>query len=148
MAATGFVVEMLFGALGIVPAQREVLVFTEGPSLNYTTVLNMFFLVLAAILVWRFLRTGGPAMLRMMNASEGGAVEVPAGRDATTSDRSRNRHGDSLASFIVNCTQLRLKDDLARHAVAGLGGEGVPRIRKRIDRADVWAKLSRVNHAS
>jgi uncharacterized membrane protein YraQ (UPF0718 family) len=67
MAAAGYVVEVLFGALGIVPTQRDIAVFTTGPSLNYTTVLNVLFLVLAAVLVWRFLRTGGPAMLRMMN---------------------------------------------------------------------------------
>ena len=35
-------------------------------DLNYTTVLNVNFLVLAALLVVRFLRTGGPDMLRMM----------------------------------------------------------------------------------
>jgi len=35
---------------------------------NYTTVLNVVFLTLAAVLVIRFLLTGGPAMLRMMNA--------------------------------------------------------------------------------
>jgi len=70
MAATGYLVEVLFGALGLVPPQRDILIFTEGPSLNYTTVLNVLFLILAAILVWRFLRTGGPAMLRMMNAAE------------------------------------------------------------------------------
>jgi hypothetical protein len=34
---------------------------------NYTAWLNVAFLLLAAMLVWRFLRTGGPAMLRMMN---------------------------------------------------------------------------------
>jgi uncharacterized protein len=33
---------------------------------NYTTILNLFFLTLAAVLVVRFLRTGGPAMLKMM----------------------------------------------------------------------------------
>jgi len=27
------------------------------------------FLILAALLIWRFMKTGGPAMLRMMNAS-------------------------------------------------------------------------------
>ncbi len=70
MAATGYLVEVLFGALGLVPPQRDILIFTEDPSLNYTTVLNVLFLILAAILVWRFLRTGGPAMLRMMNAAE------------------------------------------------------------------------------
>jgi hypothetical protein len=34
---------------------------------NYTSVLNIVFLALAGLLVWRFLKTGGPAMLRMMN---------------------------------------------------------------------------------
>jgi uncharacterized protein len=66
MAAAGYVVELLFGALGIIPANRQVTVITEGPSWNYTSVLNILFLALAAALVWRFLRTGGPAMLRMM----------------------------------------------------------------------------------
>jgi hypothetical protein len=36
-------------------------------AVNYTSVLNVAFLVFAAVLVWRFLRTGGPEMLRMMN---------------------------------------------------------------------------------
>jgi uncharacterized protein len=68
MAAAGYVVEVVFGALGIIPTQRAVTVFTEGPTLNYTSVLNVVFLAFAAILVWRFLRTGGPEMLRLMNA--------------------------------------------------------------------------------
>ncbi len=34
---------------------------------NYTTVLNILFLLIAAVLVIRFLRTGGPAMLKMMS---------------------------------------------------------------------------------
>lgn len=36
-------------------------------SWDYTTWLNIVFLILAGLLVWRFLKTGGPAMLRMMN---------------------------------------------------------------------------------
>ena len=68
MAAAGYVIELIFGAFGIVPTQRAIQVFTEGPTLNYTTVLNVIFLALAAILVWRFLRTGGPEMLRLMHA--------------------------------------------------------------------------------
>jgi hypothetical protein len=36
---------------------------------NYTTVLNIIFLAIAAMLVWRFVRTGGLPMLRMMNKS-------------------------------------------------------------------------------
>jgi hypothetical protein len=35
-------------------------------ELNYTTVLNVIFLVLAVVLVWRFMRTGGPEMLKEM----------------------------------------------------------------------------------
>ena len=40
-----------------------------GITWNYTTWLNIAFLALAAVLVWRFVRTGGIAMLRMMNGS-------------------------------------------------------------------------------
>ena len=66
MAAAGYVVEIVFGALGIIPANRSVGIITQGPQANYTSALNAVFLVIAAILVVRFLRTGGPAMLRMM----------------------------------------------------------------------------------
>lgn len=66
MALAGYVVELLFGALGIIPTNRQVAAITEGMQWNYTTVLNLVFLAVAAILVIRFLRTGGPAMLRMM----------------------------------------------------------------------------------
>ncbi len=71
MAAAGYLVEILFGVIGITPTQRAVVAFTEGPTLNYTTVLNVLFLALAAVLVIRFLRTGGREMLRMMNAPAG-----------------------------------------------------------------------------
>jgi uncharacterized protein len=67
MAAAGYLVELLFGALGIIPTNRAVSAIEQGPSLNYTAVLNAVFLIIAVALVIRFLRTGGPAMLRMMN---------------------------------------------------------------------------------
>ncbi len=67
MAAAGYVVEFLFQALGIIPTNRNVVAITEGIQWNYTSVLNIIFLLLAAILVIRFLRTGGASMLRMMN---------------------------------------------------------------------------------
>ena len=74
MAAAGYVIEVVFGALGIIPTDRNVARITEGISFNYTTVLNVVFLVLATVLVWRFLRTGGPAMLRMMSTPAGGGM--------------------------------------------------------------------------
>ena len=66
MAAAGYVVEFLFEAFGIIPTNRTVVAITEGVSWNYTSVLNIIFLLLAAILVIRFIRTGGLPMLRMM----------------------------------------------------------------------------------
>jgi uncharacterized protein len=73
MVAAGYVVEIVFGLLGITPTTRDAKVVEATIHLNYTTVLNVLFLVLAAVLVVRFLRTGGPAMLRMMgnDSSEG-----------------------------------------------------------------------------
>jgi len=70
MAAAGYVVEFLFGALGIIPTNRDVVAITEGVSWNYTTILNIIFLILAAVLVIRFIRTGGLPMLRMMSKPE------------------------------------------------------------------------------
>ena len=67
MAAAGYVVELLFAALGIIPQNRNVVAFTSGVQWDYTTVLNIVFLVLAAVLVLRFIRTGGISMLKMMN---------------------------------------------------------------------------------
>lgn len=68
MAAAGYAVELLFAALGIVPSDRSVGAIGEDPTLNYTSVLNVVFLVFALVLVIRFLRTGGLAMLRSMTA--------------------------------------------------------------------------------
>ncbi len=70
MAAAGYVVEFLFQALGIIPQNRNVVAITEGVQWNYTSILNIIFLLLAAILVIRFIRTGGIPMLRMMNTPE------------------------------------------------------------------------------
>jgi uncharacterized membrane protein YraQ (UPF0718 family) len=67
MAAAGYVVEFLFEALGIIPNNRNVVAITEGVQWNYTSILNIIFLLLAAILVIRFIRTGGVPMLRMMS---------------------------------------------------------------------------------
>jgi uncharacterized protein len=67
MAGAALIVELIFGAVGLIPAQRNARVVEASISWNYTTWLNIVFLILAALLVWRFLKTGGPAMLRMMN---------------------------------------------------------------------------------
>jgi hypothetical protein len=44
----------------------------QGFAWNYTSWLNLAFLAMAAVMVWRFLKTGGPAMLRHMEHAGGG----------------------------------------------------------------------------
>ncbi|MGM0348911.1 permease [Streptomyces sp. Adlamb9] len=66
IAVAGYVVEFLFGGLGLIPDQATARLPEEGIRWNYTTWLNIAFLLLAASLVIRFLRTGGTAMLRTM----------------------------------------------------------------------------------
>ncbi|MEV0742510.1 permease [Streptomyces sp. NPDC050549] len=76
MAVAGYVVEFTFGGLGLVPDQADAKIPDDGITWNYTTWLNIVFLLLAASLVVRFLRSGGPAMLRMMGGSpDGGEAE-------------------------------------------------------------------------
>jgi uncharacterized membrane protein YraQ (UPF0718 family) len=96
MVLAGYVVEFLFGGLGLIPDQGDAKIPMEGVSWNYTTWLNIAFLLLAAALVWRFLRTGGREMLRMM----GGAPEPEAhhhGAPAPEGHGHAHGHGASGA---------------------------------------------------
>jgi uncharacterized protein len=68
MAVAALIVEAVFAALGLIPTERQAQVVEASISWNYTTWLNIIFLILAALLFWRFMKTGGPQMLRMMNA--------------------------------------------------------------------------------
>jgi uncharacterized membrane protein YraQ (UPF0718 family) len=67
MVAAALAVELLFQALGLVPEERNAKIVEASVTWNYTTVLNIIFIIFAAVLVWRFVRTGGVPMLRMMN---------------------------------------------------------------------------------
>src|SRR5580693_8373789 len=69
MVTAGYIVELLFGAAGLIPSQRNATVMEAGISWNYTTWLNIAFLVLAAVLCVRFVKTGGLPMLRSMGGS-------------------------------------------------------------------------------
>jgi uncharacterized membrane protein YraQ (UPF0718 family) len=67
MATAGLVVELVFGALGLDRTTRNAKVELASVSWNATTVLNLVFLPLAAVLVVRYFRRGGGLkMLRMM----------------------------------------------------------------------------------
>ena len=68
MAGAGLVVELVFRGAGIAPHSRHAKVETAVVTWNYTTALNIVFLVVAAALVWRyFSKGGGWSMLKMMN---------------------------------------------------------------------------------
>ena len=69
MVSAGYLVELLFGAAGLIPTHRNAVVMQAGISWNYTTWLNIAFIALAAALVARFVATGGLPMLRMMGGS-------------------------------------------------------------------------------
>ena len=69
MVTAGYLVELMFGAAGLIPSQRNASVMEAGISWNYTSWLNIAFLTLAAVLVVRFVTTGGIPMMRMMGGS-------------------------------------------------------------------------------
>jgi uncharacterized membrane protein YraQ (UPF0718 family) len=85
MAAAGLVIEFLFDALGLIPTgPRHAKVIEASVTWNYTTFLNIAFLALTAVLLVRFLRTGGVDMLKMMN--------VPAGAGGHDSHEGHGHH--------------------------------------------------------
>jgi uncharacterized protein len=69
MVIAGYLIEFLFGGLGLIPGHRTARIAEEGISWNYTTVLNIIFLLLAGALLVRFFASGGGPMLKMMGGS-------------------------------------------------------------------------------
>jgi uncharacterized membrane protein YraQ (UPF0718 family)/YHS domain-containing protein len=124
MAIAGFVIGLVFQALGLVPTHRSVKVFQTYPEWNYTTFLDVGFLALAAVLGWRFLRTGGLDMLRMMEAS-------PAEKSQTATDpvcgmtvdpataQHRYDYGDSTFYFCSAGCREAFQKDPERHLSSG-----------------------------
>jgi uncharacterized protein len=72
MVVAGYVIEIVFGVLGLIPSERNAKVVDASISWNYTTYLNIAFLLLAAALLVRFIRSGGMPMLKMMGGSPSG----------------------------------------------------------------------------
>ena len=66
MVGAALIVEFLFQGLGLIPQHRAARIVETSITFNYTTVLNIVFLAIAAFLVARFLRTAGPKMMAHM----------------------------------------------------------------------------------
>ena len=80
MAAAGLAVEAIFAAAGIIPTHRPTHIVDTSFQWNYTTVLNLFFLVVFAYLYWLYRnreRFGGGT----------GYATDPVTRHASTHDR-------------------------------------------------------------
>jgi uncharacterized protein len=90
MVAAGYVIEVVFGGLGLIPSPATAKIPDQGVAWDYTTWLNIIFGLLAAVLLVRFFRTGGLSMLRMM----GGA---PDGEDGEHAGHS-HPHEESAAA--------------------------------------------------
>jgi uncharacterized membrane protein YraQ (UPF0718 family) len=72
MVTAGLIVEFVFQGLGLVPHGRHAKVVQASVTFNYTSVLNIIFLGVAALLIWRYFRHGGGIrMLKMMNRPMG-----------------------------------------------------------------------------
>ncbi len=92
MALAGLVIGGLFQLLGLTPAHHFVAVFQTRPSLNYTTFLNIAFLALAAVMGWRFFRTGGLEMLRAMNGPAEPQSDVATDAVGAAHDAAHHHH--------------------------------------------------------
>jgi uncharacterized membrane protein YraQ (UPF0718 family) len=92
MAGAGYIVELVFGALGLVPSTRHAKIAEVALRWDYTSVLNIVFLAVAVVLVVRFVRTGGRPMLHMM----GGGPADGDGHDHGhgPGDGRRELHGE------------------------------------------------------
>ncbi|MGC5258363.1 permease [Gordonia sp. DT218] len=66
MVTTGYIIEIVFHLLNLIPDPSSAHLPEGGISWNYTTWLNIAALALATSLVVRFLRQGGSPMLSMM----------------------------------------------------------------------------------
>ena len=111
MVVAGYAVEIIFGATGLVPATRNAKVLNATVSWDYTTILNIIFLALAAVLVWRFFATGGRPMLKMMGgqpADEAPRPENPPARAPPVSPpKGRPGRPPAVTERITKCLPPR-----------------------------------------
>ncbi len=69
MAGAAYVIEVVFGILHLIPARSAVNVIPQSITWNYTSWLDLIGIAVAAVFLWRFMNTGGPAMLKAMSSS-------------------------------------------------------------------------------
>ncbi len=116
MAISGFLIGGAFQLFGVAPAHFQVAVFSTRPSWNYTTFLDIASLLLVAVFGWRFLSTGGRAMLKAMAApppAHSAAVQDPVCGmtvDPATAQETAEYGGNTFYFCSAGCRSAFTKD--------------------------------------
>lgn len=95
LVVAGYLIELVFAPLGLVPRNRHLTVVDTVPSWDYTIWLNIIFLIIAIALVVVFFRSGSGMMLRMMGGSPSGSSDhaaAPEGPHSTPDDSMSHRN--------------------------------------------------------
>jgi uncharacterized membrane protein YraQ (UPF0718 family) len=91
MVLAGYVVELIFTPLHLVPTNRHLSIIDAGISWNYTTWLNIVFILIALALLVVFFRTGSGSMLTMMGGTPDPEGNNPEG-NTSGEDTSGHKH--------------------------------------------------------
>jgi uncharacterized membrane protein YraQ (UPF0718 family) len=114
MVFAGYAIQLIFGGLGLVPSGRHAKVIQASVQWNYTTVLNIVFLALAAALVYRFVTTDGLPMLRMMGGGPGDehghCGDNEGHQDGVHHDHRPNRDGQRQPAASVRSSTSGAQD--------------------------------------
>ena len=116
IALAGFLVGGAFQLLGLAPTNHVVTVFETRPSWNYTSFLDIAFLVLMAVLAWRFVTTGGIDMLRAHSRRPADTTQVAVDPvcgmsvDKGTAEYRTLRDGDTYYFCSAGCKKTFDKD--------------------------------------
>lgn len=90
MVLAGYAVELLFTPLHLIPTNRHLSIAATSITWDYTTWLNIVFLLVAAFLLVVFTRSGSWPMLRMMSGSPDGGGQDHDGHDHAAHEHSRS----------------------------------------------------------
>ncbi len=109
MAAAGFVTDLIFHALGLIPTVRPTHLVPEHISFNYTTVLNIVFLAIFIGLYWMHRQRGG------LSVDTGRSIDPVCGMQVERSHAPANvRHSHNHYFFCSDRCAERFKEDPER----------------------------------
>ncbi|MGH7195430.1 MAG: permease [Candidatus Saccharimonadales bacterium] len=67
MVIAGWLTELIFKLIHLTPADHHVAAVTPHIALNYTSILNIIFVIIGGFLLARFIKSGGAGMLKHMD---------------------------------------------------------------------------------